>query len=143
MFHEDLARQLEDRFKLGDQPVIARRLYQKLERLVRVYGHAALAKVSDVAMLARSKRNPGNWFRMVVGERMELQGFTEQHNRQLDAGVNQLVEPIREKVCVSVPDLEAREAGYPTLRERAEQLRRDNFKERIRLKTLAAAENAR
>jgi len=60
---------------LGDDPNVSRRTYLMVERVVRAYGDRALFVVHDLLDYAAYKREPGHWFRMVVGDRLKQHGF--------------------------------------------------------------------
>jgi len=57
-----IAKFLEQRFGLGSQPELRRRLFQRLQLAVEVHGERALKPLQTVAAEAKGARKPDRYF---------------------------------------------------------------------------------
>lgn len=97
---------LEEKFKLGSEPVITRALYRRLERELERYGKPVLDVILQVAETALSyAEEPGPWFRSGVVKRLKLRGFLQPGERKLDKGtVESCIDDLRNRILkTSVP----------------------------------------
>jgi hypothetical protein len=76
MFHE-VAQRLETRLGLGEFPLIRRRLYARLQRLVESKGDGPLQVIAALVQEAEGGkiRNAGQYFCFVVKRRLEEAGW--------------------------------------------------------------------
>jgi hypothetical protein len=74
---EKIARHLEQRFGLGSQPDLRRRLYHRLGLAVEVHGERAFGQLKILAAEARSARKPDRYFCRAALCRMREMGLLE------------------------------------------------------------------
>jgi len=71
---ENIAERLEQKFGLGDQPAIRRRLYARLERCVEEFGEVAYIELAKAVGDAPYMDKPAQWFCAVVVRRLKQIG---------------------------------------------------------------------
>jgi hypothetical protein len=72
-----VARQLEERFGLGSQPELRRRLFQRLQLATEVHGERALNQLKIVAAEAKGARKPDRYFCRAALCRLREQNLLE------------------------------------------------------------------
>lgn len=108
MLYHEVAQRLEKRLGLGEFPIVRRRLYARLQRLVESKGDGPLQVIAALVQEAEGPkiRNAGMYFCWVVKRRLEEAGWpigpesspnqTQEQARQLAATVGKVAVPVQE-----------------------------------------------
>lgn len=67
---DNVAKRLEERFGLGDQPGVRKKLYARLERAVEEYGELAYGAIARAVGDAPHMRCPDRWFCATIVARL-------------------------------------------------------------------------
>jgi hypothetical protein len=116
VIYSEIARRLEQKIGLGDFPLIARRFFSRLQRLVEQKGDGALQIIANVVEEASGPniRSRNQYFGYVVKRRLTEQGYLipqdqganqtrEQHQAEAEQAAKQRAELERVKQAVAKP----------------------------------------
>jgi hypothetical protein len=105
----DLEKRLAQRFGLGTNPLITKRLYRRLQREVDAHGEAVAKIISECAESSSTALvDRGAWFRSAVVGRLREAGFLTSGAR-CPRGAE--VAKLREKLASTFAGADGRDAG--------------------------------
>jgi hypothetical protein len=119
-------RTLVEKFGMGDKPKATTRCYRTVQRVVNAFGLPAWDVVVECIEEARSKLNPGRWFRCCINDRLHEMGFNVKNPEGQAAGNARMMAVV--DFVADASEFEADEkpsTAYDrmTFREKAEWLR--------------------